>query len=117
MPAVKRPATVRPARQPKPDKPRLILPIGGKKTEVDLGSFSPLEAGMFRRATGDRLAQILSTGQVDLDHVAALAWIVERRTDTDLEWETYASAINLEQFAGSIISTTDDTKPDADPET
>ena len=64
------------------------------------GDLGPLDASDYRRATGTNLRAafegINRDGSVDLDQLCGLAWLMARRADPGLTYETFISGITYQ---------------------
>lgn len=79
---------------------RVAFAVDGHSYSVGPGDLSAVEARLYRREMGSKLIAGLS--DVDLDVIATLVWIINRRDDPTLTWEAVAETItydSVEQIA------------------
>jgi hypothetical protein len=80
--------------------------VNGELYEMSPGDFTAVDAGDFRRQMGISLGEAFSSGQADIDIVAALVWLVRRRTNRGLAFRAVAETITYDS-----IEPADDTEP------
>lgn len=90
------------------------LAVNGEPVTIDLSDIDGLEWRAIRQETGMRPRQLFQAAQdLDLEALAALLWVVQRRDRRDLQFDQVLGSINLTSFALDTGDTgeEDDTDP------
>lgn len=76
------------------------ITIDGKVTLYNPSDITANDAKDFRRAVGIPLSKALREDSEDIDTIAGLVWLVERRTDASCTYADVAGSIN---FGSKIV--------------
>lgn len=104
QPADRQPKTNGQASQQQGGEPLIEFTFEGRSYSLSPGDLNAIEARDYREKVGERLANTLSRGDFDIDVLATLMWLVDRRTDPHLAWEDVASQVTyakLDRFEPS----------------
>lgn len=78
------------------EAPTFEFTVAGAAYTVRLGELTPKDAGDFRRAVG--MSLMSAFGQVDLDVIAGFVWLVRRRMQPGLSYETVAESFTYDDY-------------------
>jgi hypothetical protein len=93
----------------------IVVEYGGQQVKVDQGQFTAAEAQAFRHAVGARLLDAFMQQTSDVDLIAGVLWILERRRNRALTWKAFSEAFTYDSF--ELVDSDDADDEDHDPET
>ncbi len=81
----------------------------GKDYQISPGDLTAVEARDYRRTMGESLARTMTGGDIDIDVIATLVWLVDRRTNPGISWESIADRMTYDAMTDVEI---DEGEPD-----
>lgn len=95
----KAPADRKPKQQPPDpsaeDEFRIAFAVDGRDYVITPGDLTAVESRAFKREMGRGLIATFADGDYELEELATLMWLMDRRDDPSLSWEDVASKITL----------------------
>ena len=80
------------------ESPRMEFCIRGKNYSIAPGDLNAIEARDYRREMGESFAHHTQLEDIDIDVIATLVWLVDRRTNPAITWEAVAEAITYDDL-------------------
>lgn len=109
--AAKKTAAGKPGRQPTDRKPKqsakqqdapefeVAWTFEGRNYRITEKDLTAVEARMYRREMGESFMRTIQGGDLDVDVIATLMWLMDRRDDPSLAWEDVAAEVNYANIA------------------
>lgn len=85
----------------------VTVTLQGEPVTFRLGEMTAQDAGDFRRAVGVPLMQAISAG-LDLDVVAGLLWLVKRRDQPKVSYQSIAATLTYNDLEVSVEDEADE---------
>ncbi len=105
---------------PATESNRIIIVLEDTRYDINMRTLSAVDAQDFRKAVGRSLSQAFADGSVDIDIIAGLVWLVERKRRKDLAYAKVAKGINyatkIDMFDPDDPDTDEDELPPAEVE-
>ena len=76
--------------------PCVVVQVDGKEYRLDRRQMTANDARDFRGAVGVPLTKVIAEGSWDVDIVAGIVWLVRRRTERTLAYQTVAEGITYD---------------------
>ena len=96
--------------------PELVFTVAGATYRAKMGEFTPRDALDFRQAFGVPLVHAVAGGQIDIDIIAGLVWLIRRRANPRLQLGEVLDSFtydDAEMGAGSGTPAEEPTDPPA----
>ena len=78
------------------ETPCVVVTLAGKEYRLDRRQMTANDAKDFRGAVGVPLTKVMAEGSWDVDVVAGIVWLVRRRTERTLAYQTVAAGITYD---------------------
>lgn len=82
---------------------RIRFKVNGQSHDIDLGNFTAIDAKDFRKAVGISLGEVFAKEAVDIDVIAGILWLDQRRFKHGLTYDvvargfTYDTELDVEE--------------------
>lgn len=114
--------SAKPGRQPQDRKPaqapsngddgfRITFEFDGRGYDITAGDLTAVESRLYRQQMGESLSRTMLNGDVDIDVIATLMWLMDRRDDPTLAWEAVAGKVDYANI-GEIDLAADESPSD-----
>lgn len=91
--------------------PRIEFGFQGKNYSIGPGDLNAVEARDYRKQMGESLARSMQSGDIDIDVIATLMWLTDRRTNPTVTWESVAGAVSYANIADIEVEVEADEDP------
>lgn len=88
--------------------------VDGRDYRISTADFTAVEDRLYRREMGESLLKTLDSGDVGIEAIATLVWIVRRRDEPGLTWEDVARTVTYDNV-DVIADDADDEDVDPSP--
>ena len=85
---------------------RMVITAGGHRYDVNMGSFTAMDARLFRDEFGVPLTMAFQ--QPDLDLVAGVLWLHRRKSNGRLTYADVAATMSYDEWLDSMSGDEDD---------
>ena len=91
--------------------PLIEFDYNGKSYSISPGGLTAVESRSYRQVMGESLSRTMQSGDVDIDVIATLVWIVDRRDNPALTWEQVAGEMTYEGVMDIDVEEAESTDP------
>lgn len=121
MATAKKTTASKPGRQPQDRKPKQQTPAAsngqaefeiawsfeGRGYRITPKDLTAVESRLYRQQMGQPFMRTMADGDIDLDVIATLMWLMDRRDDPLLDWEDVAERITYANISELDVGAAD----------